>query len=866
MAKQNLQLNSSVSFNLVPDPTGQNGKALKVNSGGTAFIWGNNTLAEILASGNLAGGTSIILDSGAKLLGPAIVSGHLNLEAGVHPSNTGASGDINLSTLTNGVTTVSGNINLTSAAAVNTTGSLVLTSGTITNSVNSVSTSSGIVSLTTGNVSNVNTNNNAIASGAVSIVTGNVTKLVGSTASSINSGNISFTTGTANQASSGGISGSINFTTAAADGNAGSFLFTGGASTTAAGGSITFNAGNGVTKGKVITKVNSVNAAVFDVNTATSLTGAADGYVMVYKSATQSIQYVHASTIPGIVGSQNLSQVLTSGNITGANNLKVTDSQYIELLGTSSKIVGEQAVGGNVRIEGGSYTGAGNTGSVLLSTISPSGAGNTGSINLTTGGASGNSGSINISTSSTGTSSGAIQLYTGDGGSAASGDIKLFTGSGAVAAGKISICTGGSSTPSTAGGIDIISVSTGLGNTGNIKIETKTVGSTYNGGTITLLAGDGGISGSATGGFLSFRSGGGLRGGNIELVSGNSSGAYAGSKIEIFSGSTANTSYAGGELTLKAGSHSSTGTGGALNLYAGDTASGTGGYVNIYSGSGATKGKIRFYAQASIALTVDNNTATTLAAAGDGYVVVYNSATQSIKYVDPATISGGGGTQTLSNVLALGNTTGANDIVVSTGRKISGQTTLDLASTTGNALNLLVGSTNILAATTTASTFSNYLLSTGYGTTHQSTKPYTPDSSHGLIWTRSTDKKAIYSDNSLDKQICTYDIDGTVTTTNTTPTTAYTFGTSTGKLYQIKLYVLSATAAGVSQSWELSGTFKNVSGTLTQIGSTSIIVEEIESACIVDFTVSGTNVLVTVTGTSTSISWKILGRVIDLSF
>jgi hypothetical protein len=88
-----------------------------------------------------------------------------------------------------------------------------------------------------------------------------------------------------------------------------------------------------------------------------------------------------------------------------------------------------------------------------------------------------------------------------------------------------------------------------------------------------------------------------------------------------------------------------------------------------------------------------------------------------------------------------------------------------------------------------------------------------------------------------------------VVTSNNTPTTLQTIATSTNKIYVVTAKVACRIGSSGGGGYTIVGTFQNLSGTLTQIGSTSVV-HSAEGSASLDcvFSISGTNLLVNVTG------------------
>ena len=105
-----------------------------------------------------------------------------------------------------------------------------------------------------------------------------------------------------------------------------------------------------------------------------------------------------------------------------------------------------------------------------------------------------------------------------------------------------------------------------------------------------------------------------------------------------------------------------------------------------------------------------------------------------------------------------------------------------------------------------------------------------------------------------------------VATTNNTVTTLHTVATSTNNSYIVEAKVLARRTGGSSGTasdtagYKIIGVFKNNGGTLTQVGTTTIEHTSEDQAgwdCV--FTVSGTNILVRVTGaTNNNITWHLV--------
>jgi hypothetical protein len=108
-------------------------------------------------------------------------------------------------------------------------------------------------------------------------------------------------------------------------------------------------------------------------------------------------------------------------------------------------------------------------------------------------------------------------------------------------------------------------------------------------------------------------------------------------------------------------------------------------------------------------------------------------------------------------------------------------------------------------------------------------------------------------------------VTGTLQTTNATQSTLASYTTSTNDtVYAFTAEVTGIVSGGDSASYEIKGTFKRVSGTVTQIGPTLVTVSNEENVawggC--TFDISGTDIRVRVTGlAATTINWKAFGNI-----
>lgn len=179
------------------------------------------------------------------------------------------------------------------------------------------------------------------------------------------------------------------------------------------------------------------------------------------------------------------------------------------------------------------------------------------------------------------------------------GAISLTAGSTAIAAGaaiggSVTIAGGavepGSTAANNTGGHVFIrggniNSSTGfINNAGRVEITGGTgTGLNASGGRVDVFAGAG--IGTGSGGALNLQAGNGRTGGATRLVSGNGDGAAAGT-ITIQSGSAISGNQAGGNILIACGSSSGTGAGAGMRLTSGSSTIGGGGAFQMFSGSG----------------------------------------------------------------------------------------------------------------------------------------------------------------------------------------------------------------------------------------------------------------------------------------
>lgn len=105
-----------------------------------------------------------------------------------------------------------------------------------------------------------------------------------------------------------------------------------------------------------------------------------------------------------------------------------------------------------------------------------------------------------------------------------------------------------------------------------------------------------------------------------------------------------------------------------------------------------------------------------------------------------------------------------------------------------------------------------------------------------------------------------------ITTTDATPTTVGSIDASDpDHVYQVQCSVTGKVAGGNAASYIRTATFKNVAGTVTQVGSTATpLTNEDDVAWNVGLSVVATSIIVTVTGAAaTNIDWKLNAQVLN---
>ncbi len=421
----------------------------------------------------------------------------------------------------------------------------------------------------------------------------------------------------------------------------------------------------------------------------------------------------------GAVATPDLNAVLTAGNTTSGVDIVVSSGDNLLLEDSTSKIISTAGTGGsageNLFIEAGDGDGAGTGGAIVLSGGSGGATDGTGgnlAFSAGSGGATNGTGGNVVIVSGANAGSGdagnvflqaspALGGTTGNG-----GDLSVLSGDGPIGSigngGNLDITSGaGGSTSGDGGNITITGGQSISGDPGDVNVNGGESADTgFDGGDVSLKAGNHTDNGLVTdkGGAVSIEAGSGTSddasGGNISLLSGAPNGAGEPGDISVTTTSGASGTVDGGDITVLTGTAGSGGgRGGDINITTGDgVGTGDGGDVNIVLGTApgaGADGKVNVTGDINISgkLTVgglidptglvldEQNTVPSVTVAGKGTVWVRDDSPNVLVFTDDAgtdtVLTAMGPTPPLSDVLIAGDTTGANNIVVSSGQKIT---------------------------------------------------------------------------------------------------------------------------------------------------------------------------------------------------
>lgn len=109
------------------------------------------------------------------------------------------------------------------------------------------------------------------------------------------------------------------------------------------------------------------------------------------------------------------------------------------------------------------------------------------------------------------------------------------------------------------------------------------------------------------------------------------------------------------------------------------------------------------------------------------------------------------------------------------------------------------------------------------------------------------------------------EVQGTITTTNSTPTNLLTYTPTIDGTYNVTVKIAAKNNVNNNGNiYTIVGGFKRISGVITQLGSTSQVISEEDDVTLeADFSVSGSNINAIVTGNSSlSVSWKGIAQIV----
>lgn len=695
----------------------------------------------------------------------------------------------------------------------------------------------------------------------------------------------------------GGGGGDISFSTVAAAGqNAGTFTVTSQTVDGVQSGDIVLQtvsaAGN---SGDIKFVANADDVVVLNSNT---VGNREDGYVLSWNESGGYNEYVDVSNL----GSETWAQVLANGNVSAGGGTAVPTIAAGDFI--------TSVIGTDLELRTQDITDASTSDSLVFETGADAGGsgGSSGDISIKTGnansaGAANGSGSIEIATGDQGGAtgdSGSVTIHSGARqGGAASGDVSIYSGSGnsEYGAGSLLLSTGSAApAPTNSGSIAISTQANGgdliAGINGDVEFTTG------NGSEEGLSSGDGGDfnvttgdSGQDTG-----------TGGNTTFTLGISSSASAGGGFNINTGANSSTGPAGGFLF--SGGSADSGLGGGFVANSGASTSGTGGQIALTAGAGATGGPA--------VLTSGEGTA------GAGGVLALTSGNGStnggaINITSGSAGTGFGGKINIVSGAGGGTGTGGSggdvEIVAGTSNGTGDNQGASFKASSGNATGNADGGAATLASGSGSGTgeAGEIRLEVGGGTSTIRLNQETEDSladGYVLSWNASLaggsganeyiDVSAIGTENLqtvLDNGNTTggFDIEisdgdaivgesgGVVDIQGEKKFTAspaasdgytdiYTIPASEsadGSVIMVEAKVLGRnTGNGDSVGYKVTAVFERTGATITQVGSTSIVIEEEESGAAdwaPDITTDGTDITIEGYSDADTVSWLSIG-------
>ncbi|KAA0154894.1 hypothetical protein FNF29_02035 [Cafeteria roenbergensis] len=442
------------------------------------------------------------------------------------------------------------------------------------------------------------------AAGRVSITAGSTATLeavsdiaLRSLAAAVGTGHVSLQTGAASASSSGSLSIVSGPSTG---GQSGSIIMSAGTSSSAHAGQVQISSGSAASgafrAGSVSVTAGGAPAGTGGSVRIASGSGLQGGHVSIVAGSGDAAGMVslHAgSAAQGTGGVVSLVAGESTGGRGGPVMIKAggtTDTRY------EGGHVSVSGASGAVSVLSGAST-AGTAGSVVVSTGAATG-GAAGSVSVGVGSTnSGPGGSVSVSSGSstaTGSVGGTLLMQAGSG-DLTGGLVSISGGSTSSGVGGFVSIAGGSSGTGTGGSVVIEGGASTSGEAGHVSIGAGDSGTGFDGGDLILEAGSttdtryegGHVSVSGASGAVSVLSGASTAGtaGSVVVSTGAATGGAAGS-VSVGVGST--NSGSGGSVSVSSGSSTATGSvGGTLLMQAGSGDS-TGGLVSISGGSTAT--------------------------------------------------------------------------------------------------------------------------------------------------------------------------------------------------------------------------------------------------------------------------------------